>query len=104
MELEDHLLDLLDLETKQFDQAHEDLTCPTDPVNRPKHYVNGKVECIDAIEAALGPAEFIGYLRGNVFKYLWRYKLKNGLEDLNKANWYLKKLRAFPGKTTMGVK
>jgi hypothetical protein len=37
-------------------------------------------------------AEFIGYLRGNVFKYLWRYKDKNGIEDLRKANWYLDRL------------
>jgi len=26
---------------------------------------------------------------GNVIKYVWRADLKNGLEDLEKARWYL---------------
>ena len=64
-----------------------------DPVNKPIHYAgNGEVECIDAIESALGRKEFLGYLRGNVFKYLWRYQSKGGSEDLNKAQWYLERL------------
>ncbi|MBQ5695934.1 MAG: DUF3310 domain-containing protein, partial [Clostridium sp.] len=36
--------------------------------------------------------EFTGFLRGNIIKYVWRYKDKNGLEDLKKAQWYLNKL------------
>ena len=32
--------------------------------------------------------EWIGYLRGNIFKYYWRFRDKNGVEDLQKANWY----------------
>ena len=35
---------------------------------------------------------FEPYLQGNIAKYLWRYKYKNGLEDLKKAQWYLNKL------------
>jgi len=35
---------------------------------------------------------FESYLQGNIAKYLWRYKYKNGLEDLKKAQWYLNKL------------
>jgi hypothetical protein len=36
--------------------------------------------------------EYVGFLRGNVFKYQWRYKNKNGVEDLRKAQWYMNKL------------
>lgn len=34
----------------------------------------------------------LGYLEGNVVKYVSRYKEKNGLEDLKKARHYLDKL------------
>lgn len=61
-------------------------------VEHPSHYCRGGIECIDAIEASLGKDEFTGFLRGNIIKYIWRYKDKNGLEDLKKAQWYLNKL------------
>ena len=32
------------------------------------------------------------YLQGNIMKYLWRYRYKNGVEDLKKAQWYLNEL------------
>lgn len=63
-----------------------------DKVNQPSHYANFPIECIDAMQAMLSREEFIGYLRGNIFKYLWRYKLKNGVECLKKAQWYQNKL------------
>lgn len=66
-----------------------------DVVNHPAHYTNGKIECIDAIEAATdGLTGFKGYAVGNIIKYLWRWHKKNGLEDLKKARWYLDKLIA----------
>lgn len=34
----------------------------------------------------------MGFLEGNIVKYISRYKLKNGIEDLKKAKWYLNKL------------
>lgn len=58
-------------------------------VEHPTHYNAGKVECIDAIESALGPEGFEGFLTGTVIKYLWRYKHKGGVEDLKKAAYYL---------------
>jgi len=66
----------------------------TDNVNRPPHYnQNHKgIECIEAMEAMLTSEEFTGYLRGNIFKYQWRYRYKNGKEDLEKARWYANKL------------
>jgi len=66
----------------------------TDPVNQPPHYRQGRIECIDAIEAALTPEEFRGYCKGNILKYVWREKHKGGTESLNKAHWYLARLIA----------
>jgi len=63
-----------------------------DIINSPGHYADSTIECIDAMEAMMTPEQFIGYLRGNVFKYQWRYEKKNGIEDLKKAQWYLDKL------------
>jgi len=62
-----------------------------DLVNKPLHYNVGGVECIDAIMAATNQNKE-GYLQGNVMKYIWRYNYKGGLQDLQKAEWYLKKL------------
>ena len=62
-----------------------------DPVNSPKHYNQTGIECIDAIRAATDDG-FEYYLQGNIMKYVWRYKYKNGSEDLKKAQWYLNKL------------
>lgn len=57
-------------------------------VNHPNHYTTGKIEAWDAIHG-LG----LGYLAGNVVKYLARYKYKGRpLEDLLKAQAYLNKL------------
>lgn len=64
-----------------------------DAVNHPAHYTAGGVECIDAIEAATVNLTGIeAVCTGNVIKYSWRWKLKNGVEDLKKAAWYLIKL------------
>jgi hypothetical protein len=62
----------------------------SDPIN-PAHYKQGGIECIEAIKAALGDG-FPDYLRGNVMKYLWRYKEKGGVDDLRKSAWYLDRL------------
>ena len=63
-----------------------------DLVNRPPHYTNGEIECIEAIEAALTPEEFRGYCKGNAIKYVWRERHKGQLESLEKAQWYLRRL------------
>ena len=60
-----------------------------DPVNHPSHYTEGEIECIDALESALGVEGFRGYCIGNAMKYLWRYNNKGGLQDLSKSEWYL---------------
>ncbi len=67
-------------------------TCD-DPVNHPSHYTQGAVECIDAIESALGREGFIAFLRGQVIKYNWRMNAKgNPEQDAQKASWYQKRL------------
>lgn len=60
-----------------------------DLVNHPAHYTDGGIEVIDFIEA-----KRLGYHLGNVVKYICRAGKKgtnNGLEDLRKAQWYLKR-------------
>ena len=66
----------------------------SDTVNHPSHYTAGGIECYDAMRAMLTDEEMIGYLRGNSFKYRWRFRHKNGAEDLKKAEWYEQKLLA----------
>ncbi len=65
----------------------KELSNVTDMVNSPPHY-GGAIECIDYIEDFLSKEEYIGYLRGNIAKYLHRWRYKNGVEDLKKAEWY----------------
>jgi hypothetical protein len=66
-----------------------------DLVNHPPHYTAGAVECIDAIEAALGRDGFVAYCQGQVVKYLWRLGRKGPkLEDARKAQWYAARLVA----------
>ena len=67
-----------------------------DDVNNPTHYADqGAVECIDAMESMLSREEFIGFLRGNSFKYRWRCRSKdNAVKDLRKAHWYENRLMA----------
>lgn len=64
-----------------------------DPVNHPSHYNSGAVECIDAIEAAMTVEEFVGYLRGQMIKYVWRAgKKDDARQDIEKALWYGRRL------------
>ena len=58
-----------------------------DNVNHPTHYTQGKIEVIEVIEDWE-----LNYLEGNIIKYVARYKYKNKIEDLKKAEWYLKRL------------
>jgi uncharacterized C2H2 Zn-finger protein len=67
-----------------------------DAVNKPAHY-QGEIECIECIKASMTYEEFKGYLRGNSFKYLWRYNRKKMLWKTYKKhngilNDYKKKL------------
>lgn len=60
-----------------------------DMVHHPSHYTGGDIECIEAIRASMTPSAYLGYLKGNIIKYLWRFEQKNGIFDLQKAQVYL---------------
>ena len=85
-----------DPENFSVEETEEQQSAPAadDPVNHPPHYTAGGIECIDAIEAALtcqkDPMQ--AWLTGQVLKYLWRWPMKNGTEDLKKAQFYLNRL------------
>jgi len=75
--------DLINFETDSVKES--------DMVNHPPHYNESSIECIDAIKAATGDG-YKYYIQGNLIKYMWRYENKNGIEDLEKAQWYLTSL------------
>lgn len=79
----------------EFEAKYADaLSTERETVNHPAHYNAGGVECIDAIEAAVccqtDPAD--AFLTGQIIKYIWRWPLKGGAEDLRKARFYLDRL------------
>ena len=76
----------------------------TSNVNHPSHYNQGGKETIEILKDFLTENEFKGFLKGNVLKYMHRYYFKNGLEDLSKAQWYLKKLKDTESETTYADK
>ena len=64
-----------------------------DMVNSPSHYTQGSIECIEAIEQVVKDLDGMEAMcTGNAIKYLWRWKHKNGVEDLKKAVWYLQRM------------
>ena len=64
-----------------------------DNVTSPAHCMSGKKETIDVIRDCMTDDEYHGYLKGNVLKYVARYKFKGEpLQDLEKAQWYLSRL------------
>lgn len=64
-----------------------------DKVNHPSHYNQGGIECIDAMVSAFGKEAVGNFCICNAFKYVWRTKQKNGIEDVDKAVWYLTKYK-----------
>ena len=73
-------------------QEWDRMSGKADPVNQPSHYRVGEVEAIDYIAQQLGTG-VKDYLLGNVHKYLHRHRFKGqAIEDLRKAEWYLRKL------------
>lgn len=79
--------------TKCWDrEIPETETCgATDNVNHPKHYETGKFECIDVMVETQGVDAVKSFCLCNAFKYIYRTRRKNGLEDVKKAIWYLEK-------------
>lgn len=63
----------------------------TDNVNHPAHYETGKFECIDVMVETQGVEATMDFCVCNALKYIYRHRKKNGVEDIKKADWYLKK-------------
>lgn len=64
-------------------------------VNHPSHYNTRSYECWDVFKEIaeqnnMSPAESALFF--NVFKYVWRYKSKDGVKDLEKAKNYIDEL------------
>ena len=50
-------------------------------------------ECIDAVDAAISDLEGVeAHYTASAIQYLWRWKSKGGVEDLQKAQWYVSRL------------
>ena len=62
-----------------------------DNVNHPAHYTDTSLECIEAMILVFGKKAVIDFCSCNAWKYVWRWKSKNGKEDLEKAKWYINK-------------
>ena len=81
---------------KRIDHSHDmsyENEVRYDNVNAPAHYLHGRKETIDVISDCMTDDEYHGYLKGNILKYVSRYKFKGEpLEDLQKAHWYLNRL------------
>ena len=83
---------LIDCE-KDFEFEFDKPASKPDMVNHPAHYTAGGIECIDALKAATVSLEGIeAVCTANAIKYLWRWKNKNGVEDLKKSIWYINRL------------
>ena len=81
-------------ETKDILEAITKPAAAADVVNSPEHYNMLDIEAINLIEMSMTKEEFLGYLKGNVLKYIIRYKHKGKAgEDLDKGKWYLDRLR-----------
>lgn len=76
--------------TSCIDQDRFEPKKKPDSVNHPAHYEQScSLECIQVMELVFGANAVRGFCLCNAFKYMWRYKNKNGMEDLKKAQWYL---------------
>lgn len=85
---------LLDDDTANIQQVVVDKSSMRvdDPVNHPSHYETGKFECIDVMVETMGIDATMEFCVCNAFKYLYRHKRKNGIQDLEKANGILKNI------------
>ena len=87
------------LREEEQERAGKEAYGNLDVVTSPSHYNQAGIECTEAIAAATDNG-FEYYLQGNIIKYIWRYRYKNGIEDLKKAQWYINKLIETKGDKT----
>ena len=91
--LSNAFVELFQKEVKLAYQEYQDENISK--VEHPKHYTQGKVECIDAIESCTKEMQGLDAICvANIIKYLWRFPFKHNdpKQDLLKAKWYLERL------------
>ena len=84
-----------------YSTSSEQMTLPgiPDPVNKPSHYCDGKIEPIDVFEDwAPGEDPYLFYLKTQILKYLKREKSKGKLQDIEKAAFFMNRLVEAGGK------
>ena len=79
------------LSQEEIDKGLKAASSKADKVNHPDHYKSGNFECIDVMLETQGLEAVMDFCILNAFKYLYRHRNKNGLEDIQKARWYLDK-------------
>lgn len=62
-------------------------------VNHPNHYNQGEFECIAVMESIYGIKATMNFCLLCAFKYVWRTNDKDGMQDIDKAIWYLQKYK-----------
>lgn len=74
-----------------LEEHKEKETKTIDSINHPQHYEINGIECIDVLLATQGKEAVKNFCICNAIKYLYRWKNKNGAEDIKKAKWYINK-------------
>lgn len=87
--------EVLDDALKRIAATEEPTPVPqeNDPVNHPSHYTNGGMECIDEMQLIFGREAVMHFCMCNAWKYRKRAMYKNGQEDMDKSDWYIKKYK-----------
>lgn len=68
-------------------------------VNHPNHYNQGQFECIAVMESIYGIEATMNFCLLCAFKYIWRTNDKDGIQDIDKAIWYLQKYKELQGRS-----
>lgn len=68
-------------------------------VNHPNHYNQGQYECIAVMESIYGIEATMNFCLLCAFKYTWRTNDKDGIQDIDKAIWYLQKYKELQEKS-----
>lgn len=76
---------------KEYKGAENIMENKEDVVNHPNHYTNREIECIDEMIQVFGKQAVMDFCLCNVWKYRYRALSKNGKEDIEKSDWYMKK-------------
>jgi len=88
------LKEYIDIMEKEFNNMCGTNTDEHDAVNHPVHYErDGAMECIDEMQLLFTKEEVMAFCKLNAWKYRYRAADKNGLEDIKKSDWYIRKYR-----------